>query len=39
MNKFVKWLVFFFIALLALFIILARPYYAFVTATLKISPF
>ncbi len=39
MNKFVKWLVFFFIALLALFIILARPYYAFVTDTLKISPF
>lgn len=38
MNKFVKWLLFFFISLLALFIILARPYYAFVTDTLKISP-
>ncbi|OGK52258.1 hypothetical protein A2970_01845 [Candidatus Roizmanbacteria bacterium RIFCSPLOWO2_01_FULL_44_13] len=39
MNRIIKWLIFFFIALLAIFIILARPYYAFVTDTLKISPF
>jgi LCP family protein required for cell wall assembly len=38
MNKVIKWIVFFFIGLLIIFIALARPYYAFVTKTLKISP-
>lgn len=38
MNRIIKWLVFFFIGLLIIFVILARPYYGFVTKTLKISP-
>lgn len=39
MNKFIKWAVFFFIALFVILLVLARPYYAFVIDRLKISPF